>query len=286
MEVSRPRSTCVCHALIGMVFAAGLSLTAGAADFIPQYLADGFDYPVGKPEGDGYRLARGFYPGGHLGEDWNGNGGGDTDFGDEISCTAHGVVVYSDDFQAGWGNVIIIRHAYREKDGRIHFIDSLYGHLSKRSMKVGDRVMRGQKVGEMGAGPRLKSGRYMYYAHLHFEIRKNITIGMNRSKFPGDYSNFYSPRYFIRDHRRLRQEFRKVNIPVNTWMKENTNSLTYEPINIPDPSSPDAHPAPQVPEEVESVLEKEQLRAQAHPVEQKGLWERLKNRLGLGRESN
>lgn len=262
---------------------ASFALMAEGADFTPQYLADGFDYPVGKPEATGYRLARGFYPGGHLGEDWNGNGGGDTDFGDDIWCIAHGVVVYSDDFQAGWGNVIIVRHAYREKDGRIHFIDSLYGHLSKRSMKLGDRVMRGQKVGEMGAGPRLRSGRYMYLAHLHFEIRKNISIGMNRSKFKGDYSNFYSPRFFIRDHRRLRQEFRRVNIPTDTFMKENTNSLTYAPIDIPDPSAPEASAAPEVPEEVQMVLEKEP--SPTPPADQRGFWEKLKSRLGLTRSA-
>ena len=30
-------------------------------------LADGFDYPVGKPDAAGYYVYRGFTPGGHLG---------------------------------------------------------------------------------------------------------------------------------------------------------------------------------------------------------------------------
>jgi hypothetical protein len=40
-------------------------------------LADGFDFPVGIPDGQGYYKARGFRPNGHLGEDWDGVRGGD-----------------------------------------------------------------------------------------------------------------------------------------------------------------------------------------------------------------
>ena len=41
-------------------------------------LADGFDFPVGKPEAKGYYKARGLRlrPPLHFGEDWNGTGGG------------------------------------------------------------------------------------------------------------------------------------------------------------------------------------------------------------------
>ena len=45
-------------------------------------LADGFDYPVGKPNADGYRISRGFTAHGHLGEDWVGQGGSGTDLRD------------------------------------------------------------------------------------------------------------------------------------------------------------------------------------------------------------
>ena len=47
-------------------------------------LADGFDYPVGRPNADGYRISRGFTSFGHLGEDWVGQGGSGTDFGDPV----------------------------------------------------------------------------------------------------------------------------------------------------------------------------------------------------------
>ena len=93
-------------------------------------LADGFDYPVGKPDAKGYYKARGFRPNGHLGEDWDGVGGGDTDLGDPIYSIGDGVVVFARDCHMGWGNVVIVRHAYSEA-GISRNIDSLYAHLQK-----------------------------------------------------------------------------------------------------------------------------------------------------------
>ena len=44
----------------------------------------------------------------------------------------------------------------------------------------------------------------LYDAHLHFEIRKNIYIGMYRSMFARDYTNYYDPTEFVNTHRQLR----------------------------------------------------------------------------------
>jgi hypothetical protein len=184
---------------------------AHAFETIRCLLADGFDYPVGKPEAKGYHKARGFWPNGHLGEDWDGDGGGDTDLGDPIYAIARGVCVLSEDVKAGWGNVIIIRHAYREANGRIEMVDSLYGHLLERHLKVGQTVQKGDLVGKMG------NNNGMYPAHLHLELRKNLAIGMNRMKFARDYSNYYSPTSFIQAHRQLTADFRKYDIPINTF---------------------------------------------------------------------
>jgi hypothetical protein len=185
--------------------------TGLAFNTIRCQLADGFDFPVGKPEGDGYYKARGFWPNGHLGEDWNGRGGGDSDLGDPIYCIGNGVVVLSEDVKVGWGNVIIIRHAYREITGKIEIVDSLYGHLYERKLKVGQVVERGTLVGLMGGN----SG--MYPVHLHLEVRKNLAIGMNRSSFARDYSNYHSPTAFINAHRRLAADARRYDIPIDTF---------------------------------------------------------------------
>jgi hypothetical protein len=189
----------------------GAISSAAASDTIRCLLADGFDFPVGKPEGDGYYKFRGFWPNGHLGEDWNGKGGGNSDLGDPIYSIGRGVVVISEDVRAGWGNCVIVRHAYRDASGKIEMIDSLYAHLLERKVKVHDLVERGQLVGTMG------TNRGMYAAHLHFEIRKNLQIGMNRSQFARDYSNYHNPTAFINAHRQLQSTLQKVDIPVRNF---------------------------------------------------------------------
>src|ERR1700720_703171 len=153
-------------------------------------LADGFDLPVGKPDGQGYYKARGFRSNGHLGEDWDGVGGGDTDLGDPIYCIGGGVVVFARDCHMGWGNVVIVRHAFRE-GGEVRNIDSLYGHLDKIIVRRGQTVRRGQQIATMG------TAHGLYDAHLHLEIRKNIEIGMSPAAFAKDFSNYYDPSQFI-----------------------------------------------------------------------------------------
>ncbi|HYF37615.1 MAG TPA: M23 family metallopeptidase [Prosthecobacter sp.] len=184
-----------------------ISAPAGAADSIRCLLADGFDFPVGKPNGDSYYKARGYWPNGHLGEDWNGRGGGDSDLGAPIYATARGIVIISENVGVGWGNCIILRHAYRDTTGKVAMVDSLYGHLLQRHSKVGQIVEKGQLIGTMG------SNNGMYPAHLHFEIRKNLRIGMNRSQFARDNSNYYSPTDFINKHRVLEVSLTKYPIP-------------------------------------------------------------------------
>src|SRR6202795_4132199 len=159
-------------------------------------LANGFDFPVGKPEAQGYYKARGFRSGGHLGEDWDGVGGGDTDLGDPIYCIGDGIVVFARDCHMGWGNVLIVRHAYRE-GGTVKNIDSFYGHLQRMMVKRGDVVTRGQQIATMG------NAHGLYDAHLHLEIRKNIEIGMSRAAFAPDFNNYCDPTQFILAHRHL-----------------------------------------------------------------------------------
>jgi murein DD-endopeptidase MepM/ murein hydrolase activator NlpD len=169
---------------------------AYGADFASVPLADGFGLPVGRAGTKQYYKARGVRANGHLGEDWNGAGGGDTDLGDPVYATATGIVVFAQDYKLGWGNVIIIRHAYLEA-GEQKFVDSLYGHLNEIMVREGQQVRRGQQVGTIG------NNHGMYDAHLHFEMRKNIQIGMFRSSFARDFSNYWDPTTFIAAHRTL-----------------------------------------------------------------------------------
>lgn len=194
-------------------------------------LADGFDFPAGKPDSKGYHKARGFFPNGHLGEDWNGNGGGDSDEGDPIYAIGRGVVVLSENVHVGWGNVVIVRHVYREITGKVEMVDSLYGHLMERKVRVGQIIERGQLVGTMG------SNFGMYPVHLHLEVRKNLAIGMNRSKFARDYSNYHSPTAFINAHRQLAADFRRYDIPVDTFAPYG-GELTDEQQDVSRSTSP------------------------------------------------
>lgn len=219
--------------LAGMIWGI-LPQPARAFDTIRCQLANGFDFPVGKPEGDGYYKARGFWPNGHLGEDWNGRGGGDSDAGDPIYSIGRGVVVLSEDVKVGWGNVIIIRHAFREVTGKIDMVDSLYGHLQERRLKVGQLVEKGQLVGLMGGN------NGMYPVHLHLEVRKNLAIGMNRSKFARDYSNYHSPTAFINAHRTLNTDLRRYDIPIGTFAAYG-GELTEAQENVSRSTSPSTY---------------------------------------------
>ena len=173
-------------------------------------LADGFDFPVGKPDAQGYYKARGFRAKGHLGEDWDGVGGGDTDLGDPIYSIGGGIVVFARDCHMGWGNVIIVRHTYRE-GGEVKNIDALYGHLNTMLVRRGQAVGRGQQIATMG------TAHGLYDAHLHLEIRRNLEIGMSRAKFARDFSNYYDPTQFIQAHRHLQMSDGKYKIALNTF---------------------------------------------------------------------
>jgi murein DD-endopeptidase MepM/ murein hydrolase activator NlpD len=176
-------------------------------------LADGFDFPVGKPDAGGYYKARGFRSHGHLGEDWDGIRGGDTDLGDPIYCIGDGIVVFARDCHMGWGNVVIIRHSYRES-GMVRNVDSLYGHCEKILVHRGQVVSRGQQIATIG------TAHGLYDAHLHLEVRKNIEIGMSRAKFAQDSSNYYDPTQFINAHRHLQGGGASYRVAMNTFVMD------------------------------------------------------------------
>ena len=75
----------------------------GRADEVKLNLADGFDFPVGKPNADGYYKARGMRLRSpqHFGEDWNGRNGGDSDLGDPVYAAADGIVTFAFNVRTG-----------------------------------------------------------------------------------------------------------------------------------------------------------------------------------------
>ena len=205
LHLTHPGRTLVCLVAAGLL----VSLAWGNQHATVS-LADGFDLPVGRGGEKKYYKARGFRENGHLGEDWNGAGGGDTDLGDPVYATARGLVVFAEDYRLGWGNVVIVRHAYME-GGAVCFVDSLYGHLQAISVRNGQPVVRGQTVGTIG------NNGGMYDAHLHFEIRKNLQIGMHRSSFARNFTNYWDPTAFIMARSALEGGGRLAVVPVNTF---------------------------------------------------------------------
>jgi murein DD-endopeptidase MepM/ murein hydrolase activator NlpD len=210
-----PREKTVFRPLAAMLAVFCAMLAASPADAAPKVnLADGFDFPVGKPDAAGYYKARGLRLRSpqHFGEDWNGRRGGDTDLGDPVYNIAEGIVTFAYNVRQGWGNVVIVRHAYRDpSSGKVKFVDALHGHLHKIMVKVGQKLKRGEQIGEIG------NNFGMYPAHLHFEIRHNITIGMNRNKAAADLANWADPTQFINKYRRLNREWRGVAVPTGTY---------------------------------------------------------------------
>ena len=79
--------------------------------------------------------------------------------GTPIYATGDGVVERADDNSTGYGNHVRIDHGYG--------YTSLYGHLFKYNVKVGQRVERGDVIGFVGSTGRSQA------PHLHYEIFKD-----------------------------------------------------------------------------------------------------------------
>jgi murein DD-endopeptidase MepM/ murein hydrolase activator NlpD len=189
-------------------------------------MADGFDFPIGKPNADGYRISRGFTAHGHLGEDWVGQGGSGTDFRDPVYAIGTGVVTLARDFRRSWGNVIVVRHAFME-EGQVKYADSLYGHLDRVLVREGQQVARGQQIGTIG------NAHGLYAPHLHFEVHKNLAIGVVHTMFTGDLSNYYVPSEFVNSHRTLQSGNRVTTVAMNNYVMPTFPGVPALPSMIP-----------------------------------------------------
>jgi murein DD-endopeptidase MepM/ murein hydrolase activator NlpD len=155
--------------------------------------ANWFDYPVGAPNARGYYRAQRF--GGadfHLGEDWNGIGGGNSDYGDPVYSVALGVVSYAEHYGLGWGNVVRIIHPVDRNTN----VEAVYAHLAEMKVQRGEQVRRGQVIGTIGDA----EGSYM--AHLHFEIRTKTDLPLGGGYGRDPEGAFVDPTKFISAHRK------------------------------------------------------------------------------------
>lgn len=78
--------------------------------------------------------------------------------GSPVKAMAEGTVEFAGQ-RGGFGNCIMLKHA--------HGFETLYGHLSKILVKVGDKIDIGQMIGKIGSTGRSTG------PHLHYEIHKN-----------------------------------------------------------------------------------------------------------------
>src|SRR6266404_8836420 len=79
-------------------------------------------------------------------------------FGEPVAAGGAGEVIYAGR-DAGYGRLVVVDHGGD--------LETLYGHLSKISVREGQRVNRGQELGAVGASGRATG------AHLHYEVRQN-----------------------------------------------------------------------------------------------------------------
>ena len=76
--------------------------------------------------------------------------------GTPLYATADGVVTHAG-WSSGYGRLVKIQHEFG--------IETRYAHMSKLRAKVGQRVSRGDRIGDMGASGRVTG------VHLHYEVR-------------------------------------------------------------------------------------------------------------------
>jgi murein DD-endopeptidase MepM/ murein hydrolase activator NlpD len=76
--------------------------------------------------------------------------------GTPLYATADGVVIHAG-WSSGYGRLVKIQHEFG--------IETRYAHLSKLNVTKGQRVSRGDRIGDMGASGRVTG------VHLHYEVR-------------------------------------------------------------------------------------------------------------------
>lgn len=195
-------------------------VTPEVAPDIP--IADGFDAPVGtaaerageintssnywfgewrdatgfgRDTVPGYVQGQGAY---HTGVDLNWKFG-DADLGQPVYAAADGVVIFQSYFSI-WGNVTVIRHdPLYTATGPVYY--TRYAHMQNVKVKAGQRVKRGDQLGEVGKGDKNR-----WVAHLHYDIVRTTVL----ERLPNDWprmdierllNDYVDPLTFTMNHR-------------------------------------------------------------------------------------
>ena len=159
----------------------------------PNFGSNGFDFPVGKPNAEGYYNAQPFMKNNHLGDDWNATTGGNSDLGQPIYTISNGLVTEVKNYAGGWGNVVRIIHQLPNGT----FKESLYAHCQEVFVKEKEGVKQGQKIATIG------NVGGIYYAHLHLEMRWKINAPLGGG-YSSDTSGYINPTEFIKRFRKVR----------------------------------------------------------------------------------
>ncbi len=191
-------------------------------DFLKSEIpvADGFDFPIGdanakgsytdkatgKTHNDWYiatKFVEEYALGIHPAEDWNGRGGGNTDYGQDVFAVANGRVKFAQNYGQPWGNVVVVEHIFYENHEKQKIL-SLYAHLSELKVKVGEEVKRRQVIAAIGQDP-----NKTFAAHLHLELRWDESLtpsywpSSNNKDLAWIKEHYAHPSNFINTHRKL-----------------------------------------------------------------------------------
>jgi len=159
-------------------------------EYDSSFISNSFDFPVGKPNANGYYNAQKFQENMHLGDDWNAVTGGNSDLGDPIYSIANGYVKFAEDYGGGWGNVIRVIH--KMPNGKM--IESLYAHCDTILVKEKQWITKGMKIGTIGN----VDGEYL--AHLHFEVREDLELPIGYG-YSDITTGYLDPTKFIKENR-------------------------------------------------------------------------------------
>lgn len=134
--------------------------------------------------------------------------------GDNVYAVSDGIVIISKcnngGISKGYGYYVVIEHDHH---------CSLYAHLQKLEVEIGQEVKKGDIIGHMGntgdsTGP-----------HLHFEIRKGEYTASFFNKFTNkQFKNSINPIPVLEVNNDIEDENRKL-IEENIYLKKELNKL-------------------------------------------------------------